>query len=98
MTLTALHPANDRLGLMLFLAACLHAFVILGISFELEDRKKPEHRQQSLEVMVVRHPKKPPETQETPDFLAQTSQSGGGQHSGVAHAGRILASVELAHA
>lgn len=79
MITSVFHYSNDRLGFMLFLAACVHAIVILGISFELEDRNKPKHRQQSLEIMVVRHPKESPKEEEQPDFLAQTSQAGGGE-------------------
>jgi len=79
MSLAILHPSNDRMGFMLFLAAALHAFVILGISFQWEDHKRPEHRQQSLEVIVVRQPKELPKPDERPDFLAQTSQRGGGE-------------------
>ncbi|MEN8167091.1 MAG: TonB family protein, partial [Pseudomonadota bacterium] len=66
---------------MLFLAACLHLFIILGISFEFEERNKKEHRQQSLEIMVIQHPKEPPKREEQADYLAQTSQSGAGEQS-----------------
>lgn len=72
--------AGDRLGLMLFLATAFHLFFILGVTFELEDRDNNESRQQSLEVMVVHHPKEPPKEDEKADFLAQTSQAGGGEH------------------
>jgi len=70
---------GDRLGITLLVAASLHAFVILGITFKPFDRSKPDYRQQSLEVMVVRHPVNPPEEDEKPDFLAQTSQQGSGE-------------------
>ena len=74
----ALPSSGDRLGMMLFVTACLHLFLILGVSFELEDKNKKEFRQQSLEIMVVQRPKEPPKADELADFLAQTSQSGGG--------------------
>ena len=77
----SLYPTNDRLGFMVLLAVCVHAFVILGISFELEERKKPQHRQQSLEVMVVRNPQELPKEEQQPDYLAQTNQSGGGEQN-----------------
>jgi protein TonB len=64
---------------MLFLAASLHLFIILGVSFEFEDRKKPQHRQQSMEIMVVQHPKEAVEDPENKDYLAQVSQTGGGE-------------------
>ncbi|MES9969555.1 MAG: energy transducer TonB [Candidatus Thiodiazotropha sp.] len=70
---------TDILGVSLFVAACVHAFIILGITFKPTDKGKPEFRQQSLEVMVVRHPTVENESDEKPDFLAQTSQQGGGE-------------------
>ncbi len=76
-----LASSDDHLGLMLFLAACLHLFIILGISFEFEERNKKKYRQQSLEIMVVQHPKEPPKSEEKADYLAQTRQSGAGEQS-----------------
>ncbi len=70
---------SDRLGITLLLAATFHAFVILGITIKPFDRARPEHRQQSLEIMVVNHTAKPPKEEEKPDFLAQTTQQGGGE-------------------
>jgi protein TonB len=70
---------GDRLGITLLVAASFHAFVILGITFKPFERTRPDYHQQSLEVMVVRQPVKPPETEEKPDFLAQTSQQGSGE-------------------
>jgi periplasmic protein TonB len=70
---------GDRLGITLLVAASLHAFIILGITFKPFDRNKPDYHQQSLEVMVVRQPVNPPEEEEKPDFLAQTSQQGSGE-------------------
>ncbi len=78
MTTTFL-SSSDRLGLTLFLAAALHLFLILGVSFKFEDRNKNQYRQQSLEIMVVQHPKAAPKKQETADYLAQISQAGGGE-------------------
>ncbi|WP_316367960.1 energy transducer TonB [Candidatus Thiodiazotropha sp. CDECU1] len=70
---------TDLLGVSLFVAACIHAFIILGITFKPTDKGKPEFRQQSLEVMVVRHPTGENKSDDKPDFLAQTSQQGGGE-------------------
>ncbi|MEJ2395430.1 MAG: TonB family protein [Candidatus Thiodiazotropha sp.] len=70
---------RDRLGITLLLAATFHAFVILGITIKPFDRARPEHRQQSLEIMVVNHMAKPPKEEEKPDFLAQATQQGGGE-------------------
>ncbi|MBV2122587.1 MAG: energy transducer TonB [Candidatus Thiodiazotropha sp. (ex Ctena orbiculata)] len=73
------HNQNDILGIGLFVATALHAFVILGITFKPFDPSKPEYQQQSLEVMVVRQPKQQPEEDEQADYLAQVAQSGGGE-------------------
>lgn len=72
---------SDILGIGLFAATALHAFVILGITFKPFEPNKPEFRQQSLEVMVVRRPSEQPKEEEEADYLAQTSQTGGGEQS-----------------
>jgi protein TonB len=72
---------TDILGAGLFIAACIHAFVILGISFKPSDKSKPEFRQQSLEVMVVRRPTEENKKDDKSDFLAQTAQQGGGEET-----------------
>ncbi len=77
--MTRIHGPTDRLGVTLLLAAALHAFIILGITFKPFDPVRPDHRQQSLEIMVVNHAAEPPEEQEKPDFLAQVSQTGSGE-------------------
>lgn len=68
--------ANDKLSLTLFLAVALHSLAILGITFDFEDvlTQLPER---TLEITVLRNPQKS-ETPEKADFLAQTSQIGGG--------------------
>lgn len=71
--------AGDPLVITLLAAAAFHAFVILGIGFKPSDRNRPEHRQQNLEIMVVRNPRKVPEEVEKADFLAQVAQQGGGE-------------------
>ncbi|MCU7873358.1 MAG: energy transducer TonB [Candidatus Thiodiazotropha sp. (ex Lucinoma borealis)] len=78
MQMISIGKQTDLFGISLFVAAGIHAFIILGITFKPFDRSKPEFRQQSLEVMVVRRPAEEPEKDEKPDFLAQTSQQGGG--------------------
>ena len=72
---------SDVLGIGLFIATALHAFIILGITFKPFEISKPEYRQQSLEVMVVRRPAELPQEDEKADFLAQTSQTGGGEEA-----------------
>ncbi|MET0026970.1 MAG: energy transducer TonB [Candidatus Thiodiazotropha sp.] len=73
--------STDMLGVGLFIATALHAFAILGIAFKPTDPVKPEFHQQSLEVMVVRRLAEPPKPDEEADFLAQTSQTGGGEET-----------------
>jgi len=67
----------DRLGLTLFFAVALHTVVILGITFNIEKPQKRQSPQRTLEIMVVHNPK-PAKKPEKADFLAQTSQQGGG--------------------
>ncbi|MCU7905226.1 MAG: energy transducer TonB [Candidatus Thiodiazotropha sp. (ex Epidulcina cf. delphinae)] len=75
------HKKTDLLGVSLFIAAGIHAFIILGIAFKPFDETKPEYRQQSLEVMIVKRPVEPLQADEEADFLAQTSQRGGGEET-----------------
>lgn len=68
--------ANDRLGLTLFLAAALHGIVILGVSFQQEDKAKLTPPP-SLEIILVQN--QTSSVPERADYLAQISQSGGGE-------------------
>lgn len=80
---TGITTSIDRLGLTLFVAVTLHATAILGISFTLETPEKPPAADRTLEIMVVQNPKKP-ETRkpvEKADYLAQSSQEGGGEQT-----------------
>jgi len=65
----------DRLGLTLFIALALHAIIILGISFDLEDLTNPEILA-SMEVTLVHN--KTEQAPEQADYLAQANQMGGG--------------------
>jgi protein TonB len=76
--ISLINDANDRLGLMLFLAALLHLMVILGVSFEFKDRSAKK-QQQSLDIIIVQQPKpEPTKEPEKADYLAQATQSGAG--------------------
>ena len=68
--------SGDRLSLTIFFAVILHSLVILGISFNAEDRTQPPQKLPGLEVTLVqsRAATKP----EDADFLAQANQEGGG--------------------
>lgn len=66
---------HDRLGIMLFFAMALHAIVILGVSFTLEDPSNPKQLD-TMEITLVHN-----QTEEAPedaDYLAQANQLGNG--------------------
>ncbi|WP_092388149.1 energy transducer TonB [Halopseudomonas salegens] len=65
--------ARDRLGFTLFLAAVLHALVILGITFDLPS---PSDVARSLEITLATQPSEA--RPEEADFLAQHDQQGSG--------------------
>jgi protein TonB len=66
---------TDRLALTLFFAAVMHAMVILGISFGTHEDEPPENKLPTLEITVSNRRMPAPEEAE---YLAQTSQDGGG--------------------
>jgi hypothetical protein len=70
-------PATDRLPAMLFLAALLHGVLILGVTFNpsLTDQFTEAI---SLEVTIVADPDDLIERPDRAEYLAQTSQLGGG--------------------
>lgn len=65
--------ARDRLGFTLFLAAVLHALVILGITFDLPT---PSELSKALEITLATQPSD--SAPEEADYLAQVSQEGSG--------------------
>lgn len=71
----AISPA-DRLGMTLFLAAVVHAVVILGVSFTSELTRPPQIKSPPVEIRLVhqRSESAPEEAQ----YLAQASLEGGG--------------------
>lgn len=74
------HPtpfSRDPLGLALLGALLVHAFIVLGISFDIQ-RNNPPAPDRTLDITLVTPKKKPPEVKK-PDFLANTSQQGGGE-------------------
>lgn len=78
MTDAALAPAHhagpDRLVVTLFIAAALHAVLILGLGFSLEERGRKDDLP-TLEITVVQRPSEPVEEA---DYLAAASQEGAG--------------------
>ncbi len=71
----AIEP-HHRLELTLFVAAALHAMVILGVGFGLEDRLAPDELTR-MEVTLVHS--RSDQAPEKADFLAQANQQGGGE-------------------
>lgn len=65
--------ARDRLSFTLFIAAALHAVVLLGVGISTPDVKAP---QRSLEVTLAQH--RSDEAPDKADFLAQANQQGSG--------------------
>jgi protein TonB len=70
--------ATDRLVLTLFFALALHAMVILGITFGVYDDPEPEKELPTLDITIATRNTPPPDEA---DYLAQTSQDGGGNVS-----------------
>lgn len=67
--------ALDRMGLTIFFALALHAIVILGVSFNLEDLTSNDNMSTMEITLVHSHSKEAPEEA---DYLAQANQKGGG--------------------
>jgi protein TonB len=67
--------ATDRIALTLFLAIAFHAIVILGITFGTQDDLPPEDIMRTLDITVSSKRTPPPEEA---DYLAESSQDGGG--------------------
>ena len=65
----------DRLALTLFFAVVLHAMIILGITFGTRDAETPPAELPTLDITIATRETPPPEEAE---YLAQTSQDGGG--------------------
>ncbi len=69
------HHQYDRMGLTLFLAMALHAIIILGISFDIQDFLQSKDMPTMEITLVHSHSKEAPEDA---DYLAQANQIGGG--------------------
>lgn len=74
----AVVTSSDRLGLMIFLSAALHAIIVLGVAFTADEPGR-KNELPTLEVILSQE-----ETKERPDeadYLAPTDQTGGGNVS-----------------
>ena len=67
--------STDRIAMTLFLAIAFHAIVILGITFGAHDDPPPENIMPTLDITLTSKRTPPPDEA---DYLAQTSQDGGG--------------------
>ena len=72
--------SSDPLGLALLFALAIHAFIILSISFDIS-RERPPPPERTLDITLVQPKPEPKNEIETPDFLAQQSQEGGGEET-----------------
>jgi len=70
--------AIDRLTLTLFFALVIHALIILGITFGAYDDPASENVLPTLDITIATRNTPPPDEA---DYLAQTSQDGGGNVS-----------------
>jgi protein TonB len=66
---------TDRMALAIFFAVVLHAMIILGITFSSNALKPLDNPLPTLDITFSSHESAPPEEAE---YLAQTSQDGGG--------------------
>jgi len=71
-------PEGDRFALTLFFAVVMHAMIILGITFGVQDDKPQQNILPTLDITVSNRRTPPPDEA---DYLAQTSQDGGGNVS-----------------
>ncbi len=69
-------PGADRLALTLFIATALHALVILGISFDVFERRPEDALPPTLDITVVN--RKAAKAPQDSDYLAESSQDGAG--------------------
>ena len=67
--------STDRMAMTLFFAIALHAIIILGITFGRHNEPPPENILPTLDITVATRTTPPPDEA---DYLAQTSQDGGG--------------------
>ena len=72
---TSTVTATDRMALTLFFALVLHAMIILGITFGTNVPEPQTNNLPTLDITVANRKTPPPEEAE---YLAQTSQDGGG--------------------
>jgi protein TonB len=77
--LSSSNHQDDRFIISLLLAAALHALLILGVGFSPPEVKPVDETLTTLDIAIVPKRKTPPP--EEADYLAATSQDGGGNMS-----------------
>lgn len=69
--------ANDRLGMTLFLAICVHALLILGVAFNIEGEQAQDKQPlPTMEITLVQS--RDEKASDQAKYLAQANQRGGG--------------------
>lgn len=74
-TTSAVVGAGDRLAMTLFVAAAVHAMVVLGVTFDWEPSARDTPTTLDVTLVHTRSDEAPEEA----DFLAQADQKGGGE-------------------
>lgn len=75
--LTTSFRSLDSMGVALFIALVLHAFIILSVSFDV-NRETPPQPELTLDITLVHNQSKPEKPKEA-QFLAQKDNQGGGE-------------------
>lgn len=68
--------SSDRLGVTLFVALAIHSLVILGVSFNRQDRDNRNAPPLTMEITLVQSRQQ--DAPKNADYLAQANQAGGG--------------------
>lgn len=76
MRISSAKTSNESIFIAIMAAIGLHAFIVMGISFDIDLNHTPAP-ERTLDITLVPS-NKPKQTNEEPDFLAQTTQQGGG--------------------
>ncbi len=76
-TFEQIEPTTERFAVALFIATAIHLIVIYGMGFSMPTSAKPLNT--TMEIILVQKSTKKEPTE--PDYLAQVSHEGGGEHS-----------------
>jgi len=76
-TFEQIDPTTERFAVALFIATAIHLIVIYGMGFSMPTSAKPLNT--TMEIILVQKSTEKEPTE--PDYLAQVSHEGGGEHS-----------------